>query len=122
LDDFVAVTGFHRKHAMRVLRSNQTSHQRARLKRRVYDDNVREALILLWEASDRVCGKRLKPLIPVLVEAMERHRQRLTVPCGLFARKRVRIAGNLIRRLAHCKEMLARVTGERDMPADRFPM
>jgi hypothetical protein len=34
---------------------------------------VREALIVLWEASDRVCGKRLKPLISVLIEAMERH-------------------------------------------------
>jgi hypothetical protein len=28
---------------------------------------------MLWEASDRICGKRLKPLIPTLVEAMERH-------------------------------------------------
>ncbi|MDO9714654.1 ISNCY family transposase, partial [Paracraurococcus sp. LOR1-02] len=40
---------------------------------RVYDAAVREALIVLWEASDRVCGKRLRPLLPVLVEAMERH-------------------------------------------------
>lgn len=28
---------------------------------------------MIWEASDRVCGKRLKPLVPILVEAMERH-------------------------------------------------
>ena len=28
---------------------------------------------MLWEASDRVCGKRLRPLLPVLVDAMERH-------------------------------------------------
>jgi hypothetical protein len=28
---------------------------------------------VLWEAGDRVCGKRLKALIPVLVDAMERH-------------------------------------------------
>jgi hypothetical protein len=41
--------------------------------RRVYDDAVRQALIVLWEASDRICGKRLKALIPILVEAMERH-------------------------------------------------
>jgi hypothetical protein len=34
---------------------------------------MREALVVLWEASDRVCGKRLRPLLPVLVEAMERH-------------------------------------------------
>ena len=32
-----------------------------------------EALILLWEASDRICGKRLKAMVPTLVEAMERH-------------------------------------------------
>jgi hypothetical protein len=27
----------------------------------------------LWEAADRICGKRLKVLIPMLVDAMERH-------------------------------------------------
>jgi hypothetical protein len=48
--------------------------------RRVYDDAVREALIVLWEASDRICGKRLKPLIPTLVEAMERHGHLQLVP------------------------------------------
>jgi hypothetical protein len=41
--------------------------------RRNYDEAVRAALIVVWEASDRVCGKRLRPLMPVLVEAMERH-------------------------------------------------
>ena len=34
---------------------------------------MREALIAIWEASDRICGKRLRPLAPTLVEAMERH-------------------------------------------------
>jgi hypothetical protein len=34
---------------------------------------ARETLILIWEASDRICGKRLQPLVPVLLEAMERH-------------------------------------------------
>ncbi len=28
---------------------------------------------MLWEAADRVCGKRLKALMPVLIAAMERH-------------------------------------------------
>ena len=28
---------------------------------------------MIWEASDRVCGKRLRPLVPILVEAMQRH-------------------------------------------------
>src|SRR3982750_977730 len=74
LDEFVAVTGFHRKHAMRVLRGGQANWRSApRPERRLYDEAVREALIVLWEASDRVCGKRLKALAPILVEAMERH-------------------------------------------------
>ena len=27
----------------------------------------------IWEASDRICGKRLRQLVPILVESMERH-------------------------------------------------
>src|SRR4029077_2575859 len=73
LDEFAAVTGFHRKHAMRLLRAGQVTRRCGpRPDRRVYDDAVREALIVVWEASDRVCGKRLRPLVPILVEAMER--------------------------------------------------
>ena len=74
LDEFVAVTGHHRKHAMRLLRGRTAGGARqGQQRRRVYDAAAREALIVLWEASDRVCGKRLRPLLPVLVEAMERH-------------------------------------------------
>ena len=73
LDEFEAVTGFHRKHAMRVRRSGSTaSGTDGRGGRRIYDA-VREALVVLWEASDRICGKRLKALMPTLVAAMERH-------------------------------------------------
>src|SRR3954451_9127508 len=74
LDEFVAVTGFHRKHAMRLLRGGASAGRSGpRPSRRVYDDAVREALLVLWEASDRICGKRLKALVPVLLDAMERH-------------------------------------------------
>jgi hypothetical protein len=74
LDEFVAVTGYHRKHAMRVLREGRSGNRSGpRPGRRIYNEAVREALVLLWEASDRLCGKRLKPLLPVLMEGMERH-------------------------------------------------
>ena len=36
---------------------------------------MQQALIVLWGASDRLCSKRLKPIIPVLLLALERHRQ-----------------------------------------------
>ena len=55
-DEFGAVSGFHRKHAMRLLRSHsRTVRSGPRPERRVYDDAVREALIVIWEASDRIC-------------------------------------------------------------------
>jgi hypothetical protein len=36
--------------------------------------------IVVWEASDRICGKRLRPLLPILVEAMEQHGHLQLVP------------------------------------------
>jgi hypothetical protein len=74
LDEFVSLTGYHRKHAIRVLNGDGAPSTSRRCGRgRLYDDAVRETLIVLWEASDRVCGKRLKPLLPVLIPALERH-------------------------------------------------
>jgi hypothetical protein len=73
LDEFVALTGYHRKHAIRLLREQPGAAKRTRERDRLYDEAVRQALMVLWEAADRVCGKRLKALIPKLIDAMERH-------------------------------------------------
>jgi hypothetical protein len=76
-DEFVAVTGFHRKYAMRLLRTGRpVTVAGVRLERRDYDEAARTALIVLWEAADRLCGTRLRPLIAILLEAMERHGRR----------------------------------------------
>jgi hypothetical protein len=72
LDEFTRVTGYHRKHALRVLH-RPFEPRPARPRKRIYDEAVRQALALLWEAADRICGKRLKALLPVLIESMERH-------------------------------------------------
>ena len=76
LDQVVAITGYHRKHIIRLMRTRPTITQIPRPAQRrlpLYDAAVREAVVVLWEASDRVCGKRLKPLLPILVAALERH-------------------------------------------------
>lgn len=74
LDEFVAITGVHRKHAIRLLNGGGAGkHPAGRGRVSIYDEAVRQALIVLWEASDRICGKRLKPLIPLLMSALERH-------------------------------------------------
>ena len=74
LDEFSTLTGFHRMHAIAVLNRAPSTRERrsARPVRRVYDEAAKQALIVLWEASDRICGKRLKALIPALVAALER--------------------------------------------------
>jgi hypothetical protein len=73
LDEFAAITGYHRKHAMRVLRESTGNPREKQPRQRVYHRAVLEAVVVFWEASDRVCGKRLKAVMPVLVEALERH-------------------------------------------------
>src|SRR6266849_4549115 len=72
LSEFVRVTGYHRKHALRVL-NQPPAVQSRRTRGRLYHEAVHQALTVLWEASDRICGKRLRVLIPVLIDAMERH-------------------------------------------------
>src|SRR5262245_62213392 len=74
LDEFTAVGGCHRKHAIRLLRADVSPANDAPIvARRTYDEAVRQALIVLWEAADRICGKRLKAVLPSLVSSLERH-------------------------------------------------
>ena len=76
LDEFIAVTGHHRKHGIRLLgQSGNDWEQQPAVKRsrRIYDDAVGAALIVVWEAADRICSKRLQAALPHLVESMERH-------------------------------------------------
>src|ERR1039457_6850695 len=92
LDEFIEVTGFHRKHAIRALRKTVAAgHAKLPTPRpRIYDQAVVEGLTILWEAADRICGKRLKCAIPAFLEAMERHGHRseehtseLQSPCNI---------------------------------------
>src|SRR6202051_522148 len=74
LDELCATTGWHRKHAVRTLRQRGKGEVVTRReRRRRYGATIKDALTALWEASDRVCGKRLKVMIPTLLPALERH-------------------------------------------------
>jgi hypothetical protein len=77
LDELCATTGWHRKHAVRALRRHETvtpgEVAASRERRRRYGATIKDALTALWEASDRVCGKRLKVMIPTLLAALEQH-------------------------------------------------
>jgi len=75
LSEFVAVSGYHRKHAIRLMHYTVPPVGEPVIRSaRVYNEAVKSALILMWEAADRICGKRLKAAIPTLMQSMERHK------------------------------------------------
>ena len=76
LDEFTAITGHHRKHGIRLLSGTAGNKGKQAVGRRIYDEAVREAVIVVWEASDRICGKRLKAALPNFMDSMKRHGSR----------------------------------------------
>ena len=68
LDEFIAITGHHRKHGIRLLGQLDEADDVPRQARgqRIYDEAVREVVIMIWEAADRICGKRLKAAVQQL--------------------------------------------------------
>ena len=73
LDEFTAITGHHRKGGIGLLSQPADEEREQVVGRCIYDEAVREAVIVVWEASDRICVKRLKAAVPNLVDSMERH-------------------------------------------------
>jgi len=73
LDELVALTGYHRKAIMRLLRGRSRKQANAtRGRPRTYTNEVKAALIGLWEISGKICSKRLAPFLPELIEVLQR--------------------------------------------------
>ncbi len=73
LEEFVALTGYHRKSAVRLLRRG---HRLPNLDRRgqprQYTPDVKAALLAVWEACRRISPKRLGPFLPEIVTVLRR--------------------------------------------------
>ena len=67
LDEFVALTGYHRKHAIRVLREEIATAKAARTRNRIYDEAVRQTLDRYQLALDAI---RRVPRLADQVEAV----------------------------------------------------
>jgi hypothetical protein len=72
LDEFVRVTGYHRKAAIRMLLNVQKRHVGRRGRPSRYGV-VLGPLRAIWEASDRLCSKRLQPFLPEMVKVLRQH-------------------------------------------------
>jgi hypothetical protein len=76
LDEFTSATGYHRKHAIRVLKNRvqvQTRHKgKTKTYKAIYRGEVVQALEQIWEICGRICSKRLRPYLPEAIKVLER--------------------------------------------------
>lgn len=75
LDEFCRTCGYNRKYAIALLREPPAKQSKAVKRRRArhYGNDVCSALTKVWEASDRLCAKRLVPFLSELIEVLQRH-------------------------------------------------
>jgi hypothetical protein len=76
LDEFTFATGYHRKHAIRVLKSQVQiqNHLKGKTKtyKSLYRGEVVQALEQIWEIYGQICSKRLQPFLPEAIRVLER--------------------------------------------------
>jgi len=78
LDEFTQVTGLHRKAAIRLLHwLGQPRAGKRRGRPRKYGTGEAEALRVAWEASDRLCSRRLQPFLPEMVKVLRQHGEQI---------------------------------------------
>jgi hypothetical protein len=74
LDEFVKVTGYHRKAAIRLLTATAKPITGHRGRPTQYHSAL-PSLKAIWEASDRLCSKRLAPFLPELIPVLQRNHE-----------------------------------------------
>ena len=74
LNELIKVIGCHRKAAIRLLRrKNRSTTNKRRGRSSRYSPSVIGALKVAWEATDRLCSKRLQPFLPEMVAVLRKH-------------------------------------------------
>ena len=73
LTEFVENSGYNRKLAIRLLHSDlrQKAYKKKPGRRRKYTEGIIHKIERLYEISDYLCGQRLKPFLPELIEKLE---------------------------------------------------
>ena len=126
LDTFVEQTGYGRKYAIHLLANEgkcrvigrtrfKAAHTggRKRVYEKTYDGDVLDALVPIWEAFNRQCGKLLAPFIRANIEAIAGE-PRFAVSNGV-REKLGRISAATIDRLLRKEKARARVKGQKGL-------
>jgi hypothetical protein len=76
LDEFTSATGYHRKHAIRVLKNQVQVQNHFKGKTKTYQTTYRgevvQVLEQIWEIYGHLCSKRLQPFLPEAIKVLER--------------------------------------------------
>jgi hypothetical protein len=79
LDEFTSATGYHRKHAIRVLKDQRQVQNHINRKTKTYKTIYRGEVVLaleqIWEICGQICSKRLQPYLPEAIKVLERHKE-----------------------------------------------
>ena len=79
LDEFTSATGYHRKHAIRVLKNRVRVQKRLRgstkVYKTIYRGKVVQTLEQIWEIYGHLCSKRLQPFLPEAIRVLERYQE-----------------------------------------------
>ncbi len=76
LDEFTAASGYHRKYAIALLHGvaqpPEVIARKPQRRTRYYTEEVKEPLVMIWQAANRLCSKRLVPFLPEFIPVLER--------------------------------------------------
>jgi hypothetical protein len=120
LDELCALTGWTRRHAVRVLAEAIHPPERpARPPRpRIYGPEVLEPLKVIWAVLNGPAGKRLAPFMAEMVEALERAGELQVSP--EVRRKLLRVSAATIDRMLATERYRLRVRGRQGTKPGRI--
>jgi CTP:phosphocholine cytidylyltransferase-like protein len=76
IDEFTSATGYHRKHAIRVLKNKvqvqNHINRKTKTYKTIYRGEVVQVLEQIWEIYGQICSKRLQPILPEAIKVLER--------------------------------------------------
>ncbi len=115
LDAVCEVTGWHRDHARKAIRTMLTGPEPGPRQPRVpvqrYDQAAVELLTQCWAVLDGPCGKRLRPALDQTLANLARHGHLDTVPAEVLDQVRAMSAATIDRRLAPARTGLVAQKG-----------
>jgi len=108
LSDFCEFTGYHRKHALRLLNSlPKTAEKTNRRRPRIYDQLTINALLVIWGASNKICAERLQPYIPEMMDKLIECRELEILP--ETKEKLLRISTSTVKRILKKEKNRSRI-------------